>query len=407
MPSYYSFKKDFLLIVIAVAVTLVSIAGFVHHPNAYYIFMGLLGLVIIVKSRLKFYIGQPWILMFLFACLISLVVNNPPDYFNAWNRLGLYVLVLVIVSPLFTSPSIAEIRRKILHYIMVSCVLLSVGSFFAYFLGINFFDRGDGYLEIGAGNFSGLMNHSIVLGHFAGLSTAFMLSKTLAIEKWKKRLFLIAITFICFGACLLSASRNGIISCLAACMIVFISYFRKNLSRGILIGTSVVLIALAAFPVWGNLTDFLREKNERNVELGGSIVFSREQKFNARIMEFKSSPITGIGFCTIDQRYDTVNLNNGQIEPGSSLLAVASMTGILGLISFLFICLLSFKRAWKLGDRYESCLLTSLLVFYLIHQISEGYLLAPRSFFTLVFWLILGAIYGSASREDHEIYDNL
>ena len=393
MTITYRRKDDFFIVLLSAAITTVSIAGFIHYSNLYYVFLMAIAFVLVIKRGSGIHVGQPWLILFCLACLFSLMVNDTPEYFNAWNRLGGYFVLLLIASPILSSPNLAQVRRKLLEFIMISCVFLSVGSFFAYFFDVNLFDRGEGYLEIEAGQFSGLMNHSIVLGHFAGLSTAFMLSKSLAsCNKWEKILFVI-ITFFCFGACLLSASRNGILSCILACIVAFYINYRKNKVKGGLIALFIVFTLALTFPVWSSLTLFLKEKNQNNVELGGSVVFSREQKFNARIQEFQSSPIFGIGFCTVNPNIDKVNVLNGQIEPGSSWLAVASMTGLLGFIPFLIISIVSFKKALHKKNKDEACILSSLLFFYLIHLISEGYILAPRSFLALVFWLVVSSTY--------------
>lgn len=393
--SAHNNKQSVLLIIIALGLTLSSIAGFIHIGFVYYVSLALLGIVILSQSRGRFHIGLGWLLCFLIAGLLSLIINNPPKYFNAWSRFGLYCLVLIIISPLITGDRIALVRKKLLEYIMLLCVFFSVGSFFAYFLDINYFDRGEGYLEITAGSFAGLMNHSIVLGHFAGLSTVYMFSKALSAGNSRPRMLYFLVGALCFGACLLSASRNGIYSCIVACIIIVICYYRKRLLKGVFVLLAVAGIAALSFPLWGELTGFLTEKNANNVEMGGSMFFSRENKFDARITEFKSSPLFGIGFCTINPDLDKVNYENGQIEPGSSWLAVGSMMGLLGLIPFIMICIICAKKAWNKHNRSESCLLSSLLFFYFVHLFSEGYLMAPRSFLALVFWLLLGAIFSS------------
>ena len=393
MSAHVKDKQDIVLVIIALGLTLSSIAGFIHIGPVYYVSMALLGIVLFFRSRGQIKIGLGWIICFLIAGFLSLLANNPPKFFNAWSRLGLYSVLLIIVSPLVSGDSIALSRKKLLEYIMLICVIISIGSLFAYFLGINFFDRGEGYLEISAGSFSGLMNHSIVLGHFAGLSTVYMVSKALSKNHKFIRLVYYLMGLLCFGACLLSASRNGIYSCVIACITIVICYYRQRILKGLFALLAFVCLAAITFPVWGDLTGFLIEKNANNVEMGDSIFFSRENKFNARIKEFESSPIFGIGFCTVNPQWDKVNYENGQVEPGSSWLAVGSMMGLVGMVPFLMICAISVKKAWKRRNRPESCLLSSLLFFYLVHLLSEGYLMAPRSFLAMVFWLLLGAIY--------------
>lgn len=386
----FRFKRDILNKIIAFSVTVFSIAGYFHLGDIYYVALFALAILLLYKSKLNLRFGLIWIGVLLGSCVLSLLINKPPRFFNAWTRLLVYSLIVFLVSPLFVNKAIDTVRYHLLLYIMEICVVLSVGSFFAYFLGINLFDRGDGYLEIDAGKFSGLMNHSIVLGHFAGLSTVYMLSRTMYATTGNKKVFFLINTLFCFGACLLAASRNGVVSCVVASIIAILCHFRRRITKGITAVVLVALFAILSFPIWGGLTDFLVAKNESNIELGGSITYSRDKKVHARIEEFKSSPLFGIGYSTVDPSLDGVNFENGQIEPGSSWLAIASMTGIVGLIPFLIICVASFRRTWKKTKGEDACILSSMLFFYFVHMMAEGYIYAPRSFLAMVFWLIIG-----------------
>lgn len=114
----------------------------------------------------------------------------------------------------------------------------------------------------------------------------------------------------------------------------------------------------------------------------------------ARIKEFTSSPIYGIGFCVVDPRYDAVNKSTGQIEPGSSWLTIASMTGLLGLITFLSIVVSSFKKVVKIKNDFYSMLFAGCLTFFIFHMLAEGYIMAPGSYLNFIFWLLIGSIWG-------------
>lgn len=393
MFSVIDLRKDRFLKLIGIFLAVSSIAGFFHFGLLYYILNSIIA-ILLVRHIGKWNLDIKAIGFLLFVCFISLLVNDPPSYFNAWNRLAVYSIILIIISPLLVCNKANVLRTKVLVFIMETCVLLSVGSFIAYFGGINLFDRGSGYLDIGSGTFSGLMNHSIVLGHFGGLSAAFMLSRTLAMFKnssWFKRLLFIFVTFSCYGACLLAASRNAVLSCIIASIIAFYVFFKDNIGKGFFIQVGVLLFLILSLPLWGGLTEYVIQKNEANMIQGGSYIYSRERKFNARIIEFQRSPLIGIGFCVVDPTLDVVHKENGQIEPGSSWLAVASMTGIIGFSLFLYICCVAFMRGWRNPDKETSCIMCSLLIFYYVHMISEGYIYAPRSFLSYTFWLIVAS----------------
>lgn len=386
---------------IAVFLTLSSVAGFFHFGVLYYIMLATTGFMYLLQPSFRLRMGEWVILLFLFACAMSLIVNDVPKYFNSTNRFIVYTLVLIVVSPLITNEYIGPIRSKLFFYSLVVLSILSVGSFFAFYLGVNMFVRLGTELEIGSGTFSGLMNHSMVLGPFSAISAIYLLSLVFTETKKTKRLFFILSFLCCLGACFFAASRISLLGVLCGCVVVVIRYYRGRMSKAIVVLLLVAALAAASFPIWGGVMDLVLEKQEFNEQLGGAL-YSREGKIAARILEFKSSPIFGIGFCSVDPRYDVVQFDNGQIEPGTSWLAILSMTGILGLIAFIPICVIAFRQIRFIESIRISCALLGILVFYLIHMLAEGYIMAPRSFLNMFFWLLLGTINGEYERQRFE-----
>lgn len=388
----FKLREDGFLKILGVFLALSSVAGFFHFGLSYYIALSLFGLMLIYDMMHKGIVANLRIIIFLAVCALSLVVNNTPAYFNAWARLGVYVLVLFVVSPMVSNSSVNKKRRKILTYFMDVCIILSILSFFCYFLGINLFVRKGNVLEIGVGTFSGLMNHSMKLGPIAGLSSVVLLSYCLFEENKRKRNIYIGAIFCCLGSCMLSSSRIAVGAAVVSCMFVLFQRYRANLTKFTTVLLLIVAIGGLTFPIWGGLTGMLMEKQQRNIELGESMMYSRRNKIKARILEFKSSPIIGIGFATVNPELDKVDFTDGQIEPGSSWLAILSMTGLLGLASFLLICAFAFKKIKSQNNTIFSCALSGMFVYYLIHFAAEGYIMAPRSILNMLFWLILGAI---------------
>ena len=388
----FKLRKDGFLKILGALLTITSISGFFHSVILYYVILGVFGLIVIYDLFTLGFVANYKIILFLAICVLSLVVNVTPKFFNAWSRLGVYVLVLFVVSPMMSNAAIDVKRRKLLIYVMDTCIILSVLSFFCYFLGINLFLRQDENLEIGVGTFSGLMNHSMVLGPVSGLSFVVLLSYFLCEDNSLKRIGYLAAALCCLGSCFLSASRIAVGAAIVGWVYVLYIKYRTRLTRFAIVILVVLAVGGVTFPIWGGITDFLVQKQQISMDLGGSIMSSRETKFNARIIEFKSKPICGIGFATVDPLLDKVNLSDGQIEPGSSWLAILSMTGLLGLITFLSICHNSYKILKFMDDVFYSCTLGGLFVYYLIHFIAEGYIMAPGSFLNMLFWLVLGSI---------------
>lgn len=389
----FKLREDGFLKMLGIILALSSNAGFFRFGILYYFTLGLFGLILVYDMIANGVTIKPIIIVFLAFCALSLIVNDTLPIFNAWARLGVYVLVLFVVSPMVSNSSMDKKRKKMLMYIMDVIIILSVLSFFCYFLGINLFVRLGEELEIGVGTFSGLMNHSMVLGPMSGLSSVVVLSYCLCETNKRLRIVYMVTLFCCLGACLLASSRIAVGAAIVGCVFVLFRRYRSNLTKFSVVLLLIVAIGGITFPIWGGLTDFLVQKQQDNIDLGGSMMYSREKKINARIAEFKSSPVTGIGFATVNPALDKVDFSNGQIEPGTSWLALLSMTGLLGFSAFLLICFFSFKKVMSSQNIFFSCALGGMFVYYLVHLSAEGYIMAPRSFLNMLFWLILGAIF--------------
>lgn len=74
--------------------------------------------------------------VFLVILLLSLLFNNVNPAFHAYERLILFTLLLLSFSPLLQSDCAREFRAKVFVMVLWGAVLISVVSFFCYFLGI-------------------------------------------------------------------------------------------------------------------------------------------------------------------------------------------------------------------------------------------------------------------------------
>ena len=193
-------------------------------------------------------------------------------------------------------------------------------------------------------------------------------------------------------ASLLAASRVGLGAGLVGGVVLLYRYYKGRVHKfwGILI--FLISISFAALPLLSDFTDSLERKQRTNEAMGGTL-YSREIKINARVSEFLSSPVFGVGFNVIDPSLDFVDYSNGQIEPGSSWLEILSMTGIVGFIVFGIITIKTFIRVWKIQNTALSASLSGFFVFFLIHMLAEGWIYASHNLMTILFWLLVSVIY--------------
>ena len=324
-------------------------------------------------------------LLFILYIPLALLIASPPALFNPWLRYGLFVLVFTVASPLLKHPKTIAFRGKVLAVLLWACALAGAGSFFCYFLGINFMGN-VGAIQSLAGDvglFGGLTNHSMTLGLIAGIGAVFSFSR--AYQTKSKFYWVLCICSL--GGCFFAASRSALMASIMG--ILTLLYFQSS-SKGKffkrLIGIGFLLII--TYPIWSFATAGVMTKQQRNEE-SGSGLSSREVIWNERIEEFKSSPIVGVGFSSMSLTSSNYNASTGIVEPGTSWLAVLSMTGLVGFLFFVGIYLRSLLRAIR-AKVPDSPLLIGLLVLVGIHMTAEGYIFAGGSFSCFLVWLIMG-----------------
>lgn len=342
--------------------------------------------------------------VFLGLLLLSLSLADPDPVFRSEMRFGLFCLVMLVATPILSSPSIHTIREKAVLYLCWASVVLSVLSFFAFFLGINLMHSqytDSGFVEeyeSTVGGFGGLFIHSMILGPMASIASIYAFFKATRTNK----LHYWFIWVLCVGAVFMSASRAALFSMGVSLFVILYSLSKtKEKRRSVVI---ILLLLILAIPYAGVITSRVVEKQNQREELGQGVFDSRFEKISYRMQEFFSEPIHGVGFAAIDPYGgDNYNHSTGTIEPGSSWLCVLSMSGLLGFIPFFLIVLFSWRH---LGQARSSCanylLIKGLFVFFSLHLLFEGYLLSAGNPLCMIAWLVVGCAYES----NQDYFDN-
>lgn len=330
------------------------------------------------------HINIRYILMYFFFGLSALFASEP--LFDSKIRVLLFYGVTLLCSAGFSSYRACVFRSLIFRNIIILLSILTVGSFFSYFLGINFMKTygTDMVVDVTkAGRFGGLYAHSMLLGPLSVLvALAFMHSFMTS----RKKLYIL-LFFLSAAAVVMSASRAAVLALGVATIFVLLFMKDTNGGRGRLIGL-LLGVFLIAIPIFDEFSSGLIEKQQSNVEAGGSLN-SREDKWNNRIQEFYSNPIFGVGFCAVDIK-NTEDYNElGGVEPGSTHLSVLSMTGIMGFFAYLLVLLQALKNVMR-ADNPIAQFRLSILIAMLVHAIFEGYALYAGGLLCLVYWLSIG-----------------
>lgn len=389
MFKIFSKKPAFKLsgyIALALAILeAVRVVGFISYEPNYLILTGVM-LIPVMQSLTgaNVYFSKVYLLFCLYLCL-NIIITNPLPVFKSWERLLFFILLMSSISPMISTDTQRYFRSRCFMIFMCLMSVLSSASCICYFLGINYFRNYYGITDYysQAGLFGGLFAHSMLLAPMAGISACFMLWIYL---RTKKKAFIILAT-LSLGALLFAASRSALLSTICACLTLILLFYKKK-SAAIKYITAAAIALTLTFPLWESSLSGIIQKNESNEHLGK--YGSRTVKFEARLTEFAKSPVFGVGFAAIDPNgIDDYNHWSGAIEPGSSWLCTMSMTGIIGFSFVLYIMVNAFLTA-KSSKSELAPLMASIVMWFAIHMMFEGYIFAGGGALCFIYWLSIG-----------------
>jgi O-antigen ligase len=244
--------------------------------------------------------------------------------------------------------------------------------------------------NLGRGDFTGVMWHSMLLGPVAAITALVMLARGLELgSPWA-----FAMSGVSTMVVMLASSRAALAALAVGILILIVLKLNRYPLASMFLLAMAFLIAVFPAQMFGliasvlpnDFTAGLANKNWNN---------SREMHWQARWDEFLSSPFTGVGFATAWEDTIGVDDETGAVETGSSYLAMLSMTGCIGGGAFLLMAgsfaqrLVAARRRLTERQRLEAC---GLAGFWAVHLGAEGYIFAVGSLLALTFWLWLGCL---------------
>ena len=325
--------------------------------------------------------------LFLLTCLISLLFNHTRilPIFQAPFRLMAFSILIIGFTPLLSS-----IKKNIYCYrfIIYSCILLVFIGF------INYYSYKTGAIEVSEGNrvYAGTIGTNF-LGTLCSIGIIYLTSLLMFYNSLNRIILILSIIMILglLICLLLSSSRNSIVSVIISSLFMFYIKFKRNVNKLISMTAVVSIIAIFTFPLWKEYTLGISDKQGENYKEFD--MKSRESYWEDRYIEFKSSPIIGIGFANISNPSE-FSKKTGIIETTTGWGSLFSQLGFIGAFLFLSLTIknLIFLLKHKKGH-YLYCLLIGLLVFFCINSIGEGYITTVGCQFTIYFWTVQGLIY--------------
>lgn len=386
LDTNFKYKKLTIQLGILLAILeSIRMAGFITYEPSYLIIFGVMLIPVLLSiSSPDTKISAPYVLFFAYICL-NIIVSQPHTIFHSWQRFSIFVILLCSVGPVLANKLMFVFRFKCFYTFIWIMAWMSAISCVCYFLGINYFHSvyGETDFTVQGGLFGGLFAHSMLLGPMSGISTCFLLFNYL---KTKKRLFIV-LAVLSMGAMFFAASRASFIATVLSCVLLVIFFYNSKTKAAKFLSIVIVSLMVTA-PLWNSALIGMEQKNAGN-QIEGRYG-SRTVKFEARLAEFNSSPIFGIGFAAINPYgIDEFNTRTGAIEPGTSWLSTLSMTGVIGCVFVIYLLLTAFRNAKKSKNIYSS-LFASLIAWFAVHMIFEGYVFAAGGTLCFVLWLIVG-----------------
>lgn len=316
----------------------------------------------------------------------NLVINDVDPVLAAFPRLALYIVVLMLCSTFIYNRKLGFLRKKLFFKLMWICVFIVAAS--ALFLVLGFVPLHS--LNETSGGFQGITGQSMVLGPIACIALLFCLYNYYSHNegKWGKLLFLLTSGLCCF-VIVVTGSRSSLGGVLVG-LVAFLFIINGNKVTSVLkFGLILIAISFLTLPLWVKYAEVLIKKDEMS-QMNSNVFYSRSSLWNSRIDEFRAHPLFGLGVGNIDLKNTTSGFHSetGTIEAGSSWLLILSSSGLVGF--GLFVSLFyTHLRQLIISNKSDplSALCTSMLLFFMLHMIFEGYIFASGNVLTYLLYL--------------------
>lgn len=338
-----------------------------------------------LKSGMSF---NPFGILLLFSVALTALFSANLE--TALIRSILWGLVFIVAGPLFRSQRANTFRIYLWDQSKYLIITITLLSFIWNSLHLPQYGKGAG----------GVTMHCMLLGAIAGLASVFSLNNLLALTS--RSLISWGIFAASALTCLLSASRAAAMAAAAGCVIVLLMKFQNPMFRlfslvGIILITTFVW---SAFDLGGSDIDTINASkgtfNTYTKEITQKGKINTRQKLWAnRVAEFMENPASGVGI-GVDTFVSAKNaFGANAVEPGSSYLAVLSMTGILGATGLLL--LLGSLGGQVMKRRYlipktDLVQAAGIGAFWAVHAVAEGWIFAGGSLLCLLFWIWVGRL---------------
>ncbi|MEJ5226583.1 O-antigen ligase family protein [Thermodesulfovibrio sp.] len=283
------------------------------------------------------------ILALIFIIIIFVSIFFSYDYHYTLNELKGEPLKSLLLLPVVATSfrSISRIRVLLYLSLLTLIIMLSFGGYSFFIEGKKVFTSSIELLDANPNRFVLYLN-----SYLPFCFTLFLLTK----DRYSK-LILILIFIFYITSLFLNTSREGIAGFIAICIIwmVYLSKKGYDIKKTVLI---LILISFLIFLLSLNFSSYVKERVSKTPEHFKTLNL-RIPTWQSGIKAWAERPITGWGWgdkLFKDERiYKQINEIPPKYGPHNKFLAVLFHTGIIGLISYLFLLISSIHTSIKNG----------------------------------------------------------
>lgn len=383
MNSVISYIKQNLLELIITFCILSNLFGFFLPHFLYYIALTLLGIKM-KEMGVKHNKNSNLFILFILLIVISSLINMMLDL-----RLVLFSFILILTCPIYTSLRWHLYKKRIMKNLFIGFIGVVLINLYAKMIGYNLRAMIQGWEDLTDKQFSGFCDQPMWLAAAAAVSTIFC--AYLVFEQIKKKrmlqYFYIVLLLCSIYVTMISGSRSAFLAAMGA-MCVVLYLLVKNKARLIKYVISAAVVVLVLSPIFFNrkTSGAMMAKQEYQEEIGQT---SRDQIWTDRMVEFKSSPLIGVGFGAHGVGEDK---EVSTVETGGGWISILAQTGILGLVLAISIIFKAFTPIRKIRQDNSMMVIYAAYFFFIVHSIVEGYMFQGGWYLCLIFWMVIGLL---------------
>lgn len=324
--------------------------------------------------------------------LICLIVFSTVINLSLINYRWIMMCIILYITLCRTSYKFYRFKERFLFVSLFGYIITGLINNYAHAIGFNYtllygIHAGEEFTI----DFSGFANSPMWLSAACGIGIIFLsywMNRLWGQRKRLLALLMLPLMFLTLQTLVWGGSRSALgFSIGASLLLVWLS--NKKIGKTILIFASFGILAYVATPVLMSDSDKMQSKQGGMNFVDESGNTSRTALWNARMEEFKSSPIWGIGFGVTGIGEDATT---GRAETGSGWLTVLSQTGLVGLIFALLIVKRAILPLRLLRNNSRMALYSALLAFLCLHTMFEAYLFQSGWYLCFVFWLVVSIL---------------